>query len=350
VTTNATKAKVGELISKVGDRKLTTAQRMNCVRDVMMAERDRIFQALPRHVTPDRLMRVAINCIRKTPEILNCDPASLFAAITESATYGWELGGVLGHAYIVPFGRDAVLVPGYRGLIDLCRRSGQVSTIQMELVHEGDRFEYGLGDDPFIRHTPNDADPKRDSRPITHVYCVVKLRDGGIQRSVWTAAKIDAHKEKYAKAWRKKDSAWQTDWPVMAKKTVIRDMINRGLVPVSAEFQSVVQRPDEAVPVAFVDAAAPMQGELLGLESADDEESPQRIEVATGEEEIGELEVSVRSAIEAIGQCSDGQHVADRVERWKARAGQLTDDPEEYGEAEVRVIEAAEERMRQLGQ
>jgi len=340
------------LIQRVGDRKLTTAQRLNCVRDVMRAEQDRIFQALPRHVTPDRLMRVAINCLRKNHDLLDCDPASLFSAITESATYGWELGGVLGHAYLVPFGRDAVLVPGYRGLIDLCRRSGQVSTITMEVVHEGDQFEYGLGDDPFIRHTPNDADPKRDSRPITHVYCVVKLRDGGIQRSVWSAARIDAHKEKYAKAWKKKDSAWQTDWPVMAKKTVIRDMIGRGLIPVSAEFRQMVDRM-EIPPVPYAEVAGSFGGASLIGHDVDGGEGVldgQALTMATADdaEPTTELELATRSTVDAIGQMKDAEHIADRVERWKDGAAKMTEDPEEYGEHEQRVQEAAEERMRQI--
>jgi recombination protein RecT len=336
--------KVGELIAAVGDRKLTTGQRMAKVRDVMLATQEQMFQALPRHVTPDRLIRVAMTCIRKNPELMDCNPASLFSAITESATYGWELGGVLGHAYMVPFGRDAVLIPGYRGLIDLCRRSGQVSTIAMEIVHEGDQFDYGLGDDPYISHSPNDADPKRDSRPITHVYCVVKLRDGGIQRSVWSAARIDTHKEKYAKSWRKKDSAWQTDWAVMAKKTVIRDMIGRGLIPVSAEYQQVVQRPEEPQPVAFADAAMGISGgDLLGIgsEAASDQ-------TAEPDEDITELELATRSAISAIDGYMDSGAIADRVQRWKDGAAKLTDDPEEYGVHEERVTAAANARMQKL--
>ena len=339
-----TAAKVGELIAAVGDRKLTTAQRMARVRDVMLATKDQMFQALPRHVTPDRLMRVALTCLRKNPDLLDTHPASLFSAITEAATYGWELGGVLGHAYLVPFGRDAVLIPGYRGLIDLCRRSGQVSTITMETVHEGDRFDYGLGDDPYIHHTPNDADPQRDKRPITYVYCVVKLRDGGIQRSVWSAARIDAHKEKYAKAWKKRDSAWQTDWPVMAKKTVIRDMIGRGLIPVSAEFQQVLQRPEEPQPVAFADTALTIDGgDLLGIGSDQTDEAADE-----PEEEITELELATRSAVSAIDGYMDSGAIADRVQRWKDRAAKLTEDPEEYGIHEERVTNAANARMQKL--
>ena len=239
--------KVHDLIARVNDKNLTFDARLSSVGAVMKATAHRMMAALPKHVTPDRMMRVALNCIRKVPKLMDCDPASLFGAITEAATYGWELGGVLGHAYLVPYGRECTLIPGYKGLVDLCRRSGQISTISAECVHAGDKFSYSLGDDPHIAHVPNDRDPKRHEKPIDYVYVVVKLRDGGIQRSVWSQASIDAHKEKYSQAWRyadkaKKDSSWHTSWPAMAKKTVLRDMIQRGLLPVSAEYREVVDR------------------------------------------------------------------------------------------------------------
>jgi recombination protein RecT len=255
------KQNVHELIAKVNDQRLSFDARLSSVGEVMKATAGRMMAALPKHVTPDRMMRVALNAIRKNPKLLDCNAASLFGAITEAATYGWEIGGILGHAYLVPYGQECVLIPGYKGLVDLCRRSGQISTISCEVVHEGDTFNYFLGDDPKINHKPNDSDRQRDKKPITYVYLVVRLRDGGVQRSVWSTARIEAHKEKYSQAWRraeqnkKKDSFWHTAWDAAAKKTVIRDMIQRGLLPVSAEYRDVVDRglkhDDDGSPVDY---------------------------------------------------------------------------------------------------
>lgn len=247
IATVPQKPNVHQLLAKVGDKNLSFDARLSSVGEVMKATANRMMAALPKHVTPERMMRVALNAIRKNPKLLDCSAASLFGAITEAATYGWEIGGILGHAYLVPYGDEAVLIPGYKGLVDLCRRSGQISTISCETVHASDDFHYSLGDDPHIHHRPNDRDPKRDQKPITYVYLVVRLRDGGIQRSVWSQQKIDAHKEQYSQSWRraekgKKDSFWHTAWPAAAKKTVIRDMIQRGLLPVSAEYRDAVDR------------------------------------------------------------------------------------------------------------
>lgn len=279
------KPDVQSLLAKVGDKRLSFGARLNSVGDVMKAMSSKMMAALPKHVTADRMIRVAINCIRKTPKLLDCDPASLFGAITEAATYGWELGGVLGHAYLVPFKRECQLIPGYKGLIDLCRRSGQVSTISLEVVHDGDVFDYSIGDTPHIKHKPDDRNPKRHEKPITHAYAVVRMKDGGIQRSVWSREHIDAHKEQYSSGWRfaekgdsskgggKKDSPWHTAWPTMAKKTVIRDMIQRGLVPVSPEYRDMIQRgiqdDDEGIDVDAIDIVPVVADELEGEPEGD---------------------------------------------------------------------------------
>lgn len=256
---------VGELMRAINDKGLGMGKRLASVRDVMEANKQAMFAALPKHITPDRLIRVALSCIRQTPKLLDCTPESLFAAITEAATLGLEPNGMLGHAYLIPYGEECVLVPGYKGLIDLCRRTGTISTLTAEVVHLGDEWAYQLGDDPFIRHVPNDSDPKRHEKPITHVYVVVRLRDGGVQRKVWAAEKVNHHMRTYSQAWKraergKKDSPWHTNWAEMAKKTVIRDLINRGEIPVSVEIQNLAAREEhyEASEARRVDALPAM--------------------------------------------------------------------------------------------
>lgn len=273
--------KPAELIAQIKDRSLTVNQRLRSVGSFLEMNKASMFSALPKHITPDRLIRVALNCIRHTPKLLDCSPESLFSALIEASALGLETNGVLGHAYLVPYKTECTLIPGYKGLIDLCRRSGTISTFTAEVVRDGDTFAYQLGDDPFVRHVPNDMDAKRHEKKPTYAYVVVKLRDGGIQRKVWSAAKIDAHKEQYSQAWRwaekgdrakgggKKDSSWHTNWDEMAKKTVIRDLINRGEIPVSVEIQRLAMREElyEAERARIVDH--PALGVTLGeLDSA----------------------------------------------------------------------------------
>lgn len=228
----ATEPKQGQLVIRNSNELRTTLE----------ANASKVFAAMPRHITPERLIAICIRCFRKTPKLFECNPVSILDAIGQAAALGLEPDGVLGHAYLVPYGDECVLIPGYKGLIDLCRRSGNVSEVHLECVYEGDEFSYSKGLKPTLHHVPNDASSQDDDEKITHVYVVVRLRDGGVQFDVWPRAKVEGHKKKYSQGWRraaskKKDSPWHTNWKEMAMKTVLRNMVARGKVPVSAEIQ-----------------------------------------------------------------------------------------------------------------
>lgn len=246
---NGNALSVSQHVATMGDRRAPLAKRIESVRGILEANKDSIFQALPRHITPDRLMRVVLTSIRKNPKLMECSPESLFGAITEAASLGLETDGVLGHAYLIPYGAECVLVPGYKGLIDLARRSSNISTLKTNVVRKGDYFEWEEGDSPILKHRPSD-DADREDQPVTHVYMVAVLRDGGIQRNCWPVARIERHKEKFSQAWKraergKKDSPWHTDWDAMARKTVVREAIARGELPVSVELQRLASREEQ---------------------------------------------------------------------------------------------------------
>lgn len=207
------------------------------VRDFIEKNKDGIAAALPATgLTADRLIRVALTAIRTNPKLLDCKQESLMAAIMQAAQLGLPTDGPLGFAYLVPYKAECVLIAGYRGLLSLVRRSGEISTIYTAVVRSNDKFHYALGLEPKLTHTPHpDA-----AGSVTHVYCVAKMKDGGHQFQVWSAAEIDRHKEKYSQAWKnaergRKDSPWHTNWDEMARKTVIRSMVNRGELPVSVD-------------------------------------------------------------------------------------------------------------------
>lgn len=230
---------VSTAIAKV-DRCMTT------VREMLGQNQKALAAALPKHLTPERMARVALNSLRRTPALWDCDPASIVKAILEAAQLGLEVDGVLGHAYLVPYKSECQLLPGYRGRIELCRRSGQISTIYAEVVHEGDDFDFGLGDDPFIRHKPNLLDAERENRPVTYVYAVCKLRDGGTQRAVMSTAQIEAHRKRFSQSGGKSSfSPWSDpiNWRWMARKTVLIQLCK--LLPVSVEAQRLFQAEEQ---------------------------------------------------------------------------------------------------------
>lgn len=220
---------------------------------------DRLQMLVGPGVDLDRLLRRFFNVVERDRKLWKCTPMSLFRAIVESLENGLELGGLRDEAYIVPFGEIATLIPGYKGYISLIRRTGDLETITLEVVREGDEFFVIKGDDPRLVHTEA-MDSERESRPITHAYCVCVFKDGAKQRNVWSTERINAHRDQYSKGYQagerylaackqkkerpdpQKLSGWHTAWEVMAKKTVLRDLVNRGLVPISESYRTLIDR------------------------------------------------------------------------------------------------------------
>ena len=159
----------------------------------------RIKACLPGHLTPERVIRVALTTIQRTPKLLLCSPLSIIGGIVQASELGLELNGFLGEAYLVPFYNhqsswstklEAQFQAGYRGLISLARRSGEVSFIKPVLVYEWDVFKIYEGSDSRIEHEPDVDHPDRGLRyeqghdfegdliGLRGAYAIVKFKDG----------------------------------------------------------------------------------------------------------------------------------------------------------------------------
>ncbi|MEM9610988.1 MAG: recombinase RecT [Actinomycetota bacterium] len=197
-------------------------------------------KALPRQLTPERFARIAVTTLRTNPDLLACSQPSLLGALMQAAQLGLEPGSPLGHAYLVPFRnkktgtREVTFILGYRGMIDLARRSGEISYIGAEVVREGDEFEVVRGLSPDVVHRDS-TDQERHLRPITHVYAVAKYRDGGFNFVVLTTDEVEAFRKRSATQRAERPSGpWQTDWEAMAKKTAVRRL--SPFLPLSVEL------------------------------------------------------------------------------------------------------------------
>lgn len=213
------------------NQQLVVKQETNSVRSALELMKPQLVAALPRHLTPDRLARVVMTAIQNTPKLLECDRQSLFSAIMTCAQLGLEPDGVLGQAYLIPFGKKVQFIPGYRGLIALARNSGDVTSIQAQAVYEGDFFDYQFGLNERLDHKP----AEKERGEVTHFYAIAKFKDGGHHWDVLTVADVDRIRNKsegYKSAVRfaKKDgngnliikSPWVDHYDEMGKKTAIR--------------------------------------------------------------------------------------------------------------------------------
>lgn len=189
--------------------------------------KDSIAQLVPKHLTPERLMRVAVNCVAKTPGLQACTPTSLLQSVLVAAELGLEPGGALGHLYLVPFKTTCTPIIGYRGLIELARRSGEISSVRAVVVRERDKFRMTEGIEQTIDHEPY---LDGDAGALRYVYCVIRLKDGGVHVEVMSKSQVDSIR---ARSRSSSNGPWVTDYDEMAKKTVTR----RGLkwAPLSSE-------------------------------------------------------------------------------------------------------------------
>lgn len=197
-----------------------------------------ISRALPKHVSVDRMLRIALTSARKNPEILECTPESVLGAIIQSAQLGLEPDTPLGQAYLIPFrnnktGRKELsFMPGYKGLMDLVYRTAAHPILMPVAVYQDDIFEHEQGLNPVLKHTPM---PRKPNAALIHAYCVATFADGRKTFAVMSRQEIDAIRGR-SKA--KGFSPWQTDFEQMALKTVIKRLVK--YLPMSVELQKAV--------------------------------------------------------------------------------------------------------------
>ncbi len=248
--------------------------------------------AMPKHMTADRLARIATTEIRKVPKLAICDKTSFLGAIMQCAQLGLEPGGALGHAYLIPFENrkknitEVQFIVGYRGMIDLARRSGQIISLSARTAHEHDEFHYEFGLHETIKHVP--ADGERGS--ITHVYAVANLQGGGVQFDVMSKADIDKVKATSMSASRS-DSPWQKYYEEMAKKTVIRRLFK--YLPASIEMTRAVIADERADAGLSQDNASVITGEFSEV----DDEPAQQEEPAQPKDSVAPTYAEVAEEI-----------------------------------------------------
>lgn len=193
-----------------------------------------IAQALPRHVTPDRMARIVLTALRTNPKLAQTSPASFLGCVMIASQLGLEPNTPLGHLYLIPRGGQCTALIGYQGMIELARRSGQVTSIYAFAVREGDTFRYSLGLRPTLEHVPSD-DEKRDTKRMTHAYAVAHLRDADPVFVVLSRGDVLARKKRSQAA---SNGPWVTDEEAMWRKTAIRALYT--WLPKSTEMAAAI--------------------------------------------------------------------------------------------------------------
>lgn len=187
------------------------------------------FQAaLPEFLTVDKFMRIAMTCIKGNKKLQECTIPSLLTAMVQSASLGLIPDPVLGQAYLIPYGKEAQFQIGYKGLIALARRSGEINSISAQVVYTNDKFDFAYGTEERLSHTPADG----DRGDIKGVYAIATFKQGGHQMHYMTKADVDLIRKR-SKA--SGSGPWVTDYAEMMRKTATKNLAK--YLPLSTDFQ-----------------------------------------------------------------------------------------------------------------
>lgn len=188
--------------------------------------------ALPKHLNPDRMIRLALTAFNGNKAIQRCDMTSIAASIVMASQLGLEIG-VAGQGYLVPYKNKCQFIPGWQGFVDLVSRSGR-ATVWTGSVFEGDQFDYELGDSPFVRHRPGGED---DPRKLKFVYAIGRVN--GSQYPVIEVWPIERVRRHFVKNNKVGDQHYaNTHWEMYARKIPLLQVIK--YMPKSIELTNAL--------------------------------------------------------------------------------------------------------------
>lgn len=163
----------------------------------MIASQEKAIKAtLPKHIDFARFCRVAINAMQTTPKLMECDQNSFLLSVMRAAQLGLEPDGLMGQAYLIPYGKSVQLQIGYKGYITLARQSGDISFITAETVHENDDFDLNIFTTP--RFSPY---LKGDRGALLGFIAVARFKDDSFQYVFMTVDQVNSIRDK-TQAWK----------------------------------------------------------------------------------------------------------------------------------------------------
>ena len=229
-----------------------------------------IAKALPSVLTPERYTRMVMTALSTNPQLQSCTPESFLGAVMQAAQLGVEPNTPLGQAYLIPYKNkrkigdkwydvlECSFQLGYKGLLDLAYRSGEVSIVDAQAVHENDEFSYEYGLEPKLKFKP----ALKDRGPVIAYYAMFRTRQGGYNFAVMSKEDIVAFKDQYSQAAGSKYSPWNTNFDAMAKKTVLKQVLK--YAPLKSDFVKAVAA-DETVKTDIQSDMADLNSETINV-------------------------------------------------------------------------------------
>jgi recombination protein RecT len=288
-------------------------------------------KAMPKHCRPERMARIAITALTRTPKLAECTQASFFECLLSLSQWGLEPDGR--RAHLIPYGNKCTLIVDYKGYVELAYRSGFVKNIHADVVREGDIFEYASG--RILNHVPHflrrDEDKPAQSGKVYAAYCVVELTGETVKSEVLSFDEVEAIRKRSRAG---SNGPWVTDWSEMAKKTAFRRASK--WIPLSADVRDALDRDDDRAGIepsiqsragvrTVEDLGAILAGDAIEGEASETdggERTPEDVDAGLVERFRGTMAEckdteAIEAAVQAMSSCGDAVNEAT----WKAIDG-----------------------------
>ncbi len=194
-------------------------------------------------------MSSILTIVRGNAKLRECSADSILAAAGIAAALKLPINPSLGFAFIVPYKGHATFQIGWKGFVQLAMRSGQYRTLNSGAVREGqiDDIDFVTGE--IIRG-------EKISDEVVGYVAYMELINGFKKSLYMSLDEMQAHAEKYSQSYAydlrsgRKSSVWSTNFDAMAKKTVLKKLLNNfGIISIdqqSAALATALQA-DQAV-------------------------------------------------------------------------------------------------------
>jgi len=192
-----------------------------------------IAQVAPKHLTADRMVRLAMLAVSKQPKLAECSGMSILKSMMVASELGLEPGGALGHGYLVPYRvnqakrgekpiwvTECQFIAGYRGLAKLARNSGEIEIVEAHPVYPGDKFVVRRGTVSELVHEPDYMSGEDRGDKAVCYYAIARHKSGAVQFEVMTRPQVE--RIMHSTQSKGEYGPWVDHFDEMARKTCIR--------------------------------------------------------------------------------------------------------------------------------
>lgn len=235
---------VAQAMQVVGDSNKSSIERANGFGIAIDHYAAGLLSILPKHVSLEKMKQMFVLQLKQTPKLLDCEFASLMKAVYTACSLGLEPDPYMGQLYLIPFGKQVQVIPGYKGLLRLVRNTGEVVSINAETLYEKDDYKIDLMNPNNCYHNPYLGKGSRGD--IIGFYAKAQFKDEGTlpQIQFMNCDQVNAIRDESAGFKRDKTGGpWGKHYGEMGNKTVLRRLIKN--LPISTERRELIGRAEQ---------------------------------------------------------------------------------------------------------